>query len=116
MQEQTIKVCVKTELKDYYALASVIRGKWQIPTNIIFSLAAIIAILIGQYSSASILIILIVCNHLWTKLQDRKIYESNKIGQKERWYTISENGIIIASLDGNSTSYVEWTEMYGARQ
>jgi Trk-type K+ transport system membrane component len=116
MQEQVIQVHVKTELKDYYAFTNIIRGKWQIPINIVFSLSAIIGVIIGSYSSAIYLIAIIVINYIWNKFQDKKIYDSNKLGQKERVLSLSENGIEATSIDGNSASYIKWDELYGARQ
>ncbi|MBP2637940.1 MAG: hypothetical protein H6Q72_3847 [Firmicutes bacterium] len=72
MQEQVIQVHVKTELKDYYALTNIIRGKWQIPINIVFSLSTIIGVIIGSYSSAIYLSAIIVINYIWNIFCDTR--------------------------------------------
>ncbi len=116
MEEKVIEVPVKLIMQDYQKFAKLSNEKTLVGFYGFASCAIIGNIIVNDIAGLIYLIIVFAGYEIINRVINKKQFESNKLVNKDRVYSFTENGMEYNNIDGSGNSKIKWGELYGVKQ
>lgn len=112
----TIHIPVKLEIQDYQNSIKLSNEKSLYVFYGFFTSALVGNIIVNDISGIAYTILIFAVWEIYSRVSQKKQFNSNKLTHKEVVYNFTENGIEVVNVDGSGNSNIKWDELYGVKQ